>query len=241
MSRFPTILKSAFSQVCPPVLLPAARTAYRLLAGRRKAQLASPHEQDLEVYWDPEMEQMLETWGEGNVWDEIQLLMAVRTGRVLDIACGTGKTMQILSGLAGLEVHGCDISDRLIARARARGIASNRLHVGDATTLPYPDKHFDYAYSIGSLEHFTEEGIDRVLAECRRVTRVASFHQHPITRGGHDEGWIKTAQSYFNNTVDWWMRHYSATFPVVRVLPSRWEDVRSVGKWFVCVNEMDTR
>jgi ubiquinone/menaquinone biosynthesis C-methylase UbiE len=181
------------------------------------------------------MERILETWGEGNVWDEIQLLLAGRRGRVLDIACGTGKTMQILAAHPGLELHGCDISDRLLERAAARGLPPERLHVGDATRLLYPDDHFEYAYSIGSLEHFTEEGIGQFLAECRRVTRYISFHQHPVSRSGSDEGWIKTMQSYFNNSVDWWLPRYRVVYADVRVLPSRWEDVRSIGKWFVCV------
>jgi ubiquinone/menaquinone biosynthesis C-methylase UbiE len=230
-------LKTLVTQLCPPVLLPAVRAAYRALAGgKRSAALTlHPHSQDLDVYWDPEMERILETWGEGNVWDEIQLLLAGRRGRVLDIACGTGKTMQILAAHPGLELHGCDISDKLLERAVARGLLRERLHVGDATRLPYPDDHFDYAYSIGSLEHFTEEGIGRLLAECHRVTRYIAFHQHPISRSGSDEGWIKTMQSYFNNGVDWWLPRYRAVYADVRVLPSRWEDTRSFGRWFVCV------
>jgi SAM-dependent methyltransferase len=230
-------LKTLVTQLCPPALLPAVRATYRALGGARgpTAVGAHPHSQDLDVYWDPEMERILETWGEGNVWDEIQLLLAGRRGRVLDIACGTGKTMQILGAQPGLELYGCDISDRLLDRAAARGISRERLHIGDATNLPYRDDHFDYAYSIGSLEHFTEDGIQKFIAECYRVTRYVSFHQHPVSRSGNNEGWIKTMQSYFNNATDWWLPHYRAVYPDVRVLPSRWEDTRSVGKWFVCV------
>jgi SAM-dependent methyltransferase len=224
-------------QLCPPLLLPAVRSLYRACRApfRSPAAALSPHGQDLDVYWDPAMEQILETWGEGNVWFEIQLLVAGRRGRVLDIACGTGKTMQILSAFPELEVHGCDISDRLIDRAKARGIAAERLHVGDATKLPYPNDAFDYAYSIGSLEHFTEEGIGDFVEECKRVTRYVAFHQHPVSRSGRDEGWIKTMQSYFNNSVDWWLARYQRTFSEVHVLDSHWEDERSIGKWFVCV------
>jgi ubiquinone/menaquinone biosynthesis C-methylase UbiE len=145
--------------------------------------------------------------------------------------------MQILSVFSELELYGCDISDRLIDRAKGRGIAPERLHVGDATRLPYPDDAFDYSYSIGSLEHFTEEGIVGFLEECRRVTRHVAFHQHPISRSGRDDGWIKTMQSYFNNSVDWWLVRYQRSFDRVHVLDSRWEDERSVGKWFVCVKQ----
>ena len=34
-----------------------------------------PLKQDLDVYWTDEMAQILETWGIGHVWNEIQFLM----------------------------------------------------------------------------------------------------------------------------------------------------------------------
>jgi ubiquinone/menaquinone biosynthesis C-methylase UbiE len=225
-------IKQLAGQICPPILLPLAKRAYRASMGIRPAP--DPHEQNLDVYWDAKMEQVLETWGEGNVWSEVQLAMAGRQGKVLDIACGTGKTMEVLAVEADLELWGCDISDRLIDRAVSRGISRERLYVGDATKLPYPDGFFDFSYSIGSIEHFTAEGIAAMLAECRRVTRKMTFHTHPVSRSGQDEGWITTAQSYFNNSVDWWVPKYEQSFGSVRVLDSQWSDQRSVGKWFVC-------
>jgi ubiquinone/menaquinone biosynthesis C-methylase UbiE len=218
--------------VCPPILLSPLRRLYRGGIGTKST--GAPSQQNLAVYWDAAMEEILETWGEGNVWSEIQLAMAGREGRVLDIACGTGKTIEVLAGETGLELWGCDISDRLIARAVKRGIPSERLHVGDATRLPYEDRFFDYSYSIGSIEHFTEEGIAAMLAECRRVTRKVAFHTHPVSKSGRDEGWITTIQSYFNNSPEWWVEKYRKAFSKVVVLDSLWHDERSVGKWFVC-------
>ena len=57
----------------------------------------APDHQALDVYWDPKMAAILETWGIGNAWNEIQLLLVNASGTVLDIACGTGKVMTILS------------------------------------------------------------------------------------------------------------------------------------------------
>ncbi len=206
----------------------------------------SPEHQELDVYWTPQALRSMEVWGEGNVWDEIQYLLVNLQGKVLDIACGTGKVMQLLSRFAQLEVHGFDISDLLINRALERGIARDRARVADATKMPYADNQFDYSYSIGSLEHFTERGIAQLLAECRRVTRVASFHQIPISRSGNNEGWLTTMQSFHNNSVSWWAERFGRWFPKVQVLHSRWEDPVSVGKWFVCVkgpeqDQSDTR
>lgn len=215
-------LKALLKGLTPPLLLALAR---RSAPGKRD---------HLDIYWDPGMAQLLESWGEGNAWHEIRLLLGGRQGKVLDIACGTGKVMGIVQANARLEVHGCDISDYLISKARERGLAADRLTVCDAARLPYPDRSFDYAYSIGSLEHFPEEGIDQVFRECARAVKKLSFHMIPVSRDGRDEGWITPYQGYFNNGTQWWTAKARRVFREVAVLDSIWSDERSVGKWLVC-------
>lgn len=226
-------MKELARQLCPPLVWQGLQ---RVAAGLRRAgrNAGSAALQDLDVYWDPRMAEILEQWGEGNAWNEIQLIMADRSGKALDIACGTGKVMAMLARNPALEVHGCDISDMLIGKAVERGIARERLTVTDATQMSYPDGAFDWGYSIGSLEHFTEDGIQRFLAECRRVVRGATFHMVPVARSGRDEGWIKTFQSYHNNSAGWWLARCHAVYPGVQVLDSSWADRISVGKWLVC-------
>jgi ubiquinone/menaquinone biosynthesis C-methylase UbiE len=180
------------------------------------------------------MARLLDTWGDGNVWNEIQLLLCEARGRVLDIACGTGRAMEILSRSQRLELHGCDISDFLIAQARERGIPADRLRVADATRLDYAAGSFAHAYSIGSLEHFTEAGVTAAIAESARVSSGAVFHMVPVSRSGGDEGWMRTTQAFFNNSRPWWEARFSATFPRVEVFESGWSDDRSLGCWFVC-------
>lgn len=201
--------------------------------------LVDSSKQDLDLYWDPDYAQVLETWGEGNVWDEIQLLIVNCKGKVLDIACGTGRTIEILSRIREVELHGFDISDFLISKAVERGINKTRLSVCDATQMDFLDNMFDYAYSIGSLEHFTEEGISKFIAECCRVTKVNSFHMLPVSRSGKNEGWMKTIQSFHNNSVDWWLDKFMTSYNTVYVLDSKWEDTISVGKWFVCIKDVE--
>ena len=123
----------------------------------------------------------------------------------------------------------------LIEKAADRGLPRSCLTVCDATQLPYHDNEFSYAYSIGSIEHFTEDGIERFLRECRRTVSRVSFHQHPVSRNGQNEGWITTSQSYHNNSVAWWLNIYSRVYSNVSVLDSVWEDELSFGKWFVCI------
>jgi ubiquinone/menaquinone biosynthesis C-methylase UbiE len=112
----------------------------------------------------------------------------------------------------------------------------DRLIVCDATKLTdYEDNFFDYSYSIGSLEHFTEEGIGKLINEAHRVTRKATFHMMPTSRSLKNEGWMKTWQSFYNNSSAWWVEKFEKRFPEVLVFDSAWNNTLSVGKWFVCV------
>lgn len=224
-------MKQIIKDLCPPLV-------WRKLQDIRGRIV--PHQirtqgdtQDLDLYWTPEMAQVLETWADGNAWLEVQFLMANCKGKVLDIACGTGKTMTILDRET-LDLHGCDISDLLIDKAIERGLPRENLRVCDATQMPYADAEFDYSYSIGSLEHFTDDGIDKFIAEAARVTRAGSFHMMPTSRSGKDEGWMKTYQSFHNCSPDWWVSRFDKHFKRVRVLDSNWNDRISVGKWFIC-------
>jgi ubiquinone/menaquinone biosynthesis C-methylase UbiE len=222
-------------ELLPPILVRALRKLRRQAVALRPTNPGGT-EQDLDIYWDPKMAEMLENWGEGNAWNDIRLLMAARKGRVLDIACGTGRTMELLNGNPDIEVHGCDISDMLIGKAVARGIPEERLLVADATAMVYPDAFFDWAYSIGSLEHFTADGIEKFLKECRRVARHGTFHMIPVSRSGRDEGWIRTFQSYHNNSATWWDRKCRVAYEKVEILDSSWNDRMSFGKWLICLS-----
>jgi ubiquinone/menaquinone biosynthesis C-methylase UbiE len=204
------------------------------LLARVRGGATDPGAQDLDLYWDPKMAEILDTWGLGTTWNEIQLLLVNARGKVLDIACGTGKVMTLLAPYQDLELHGFDISDFLIQKALDRGIAKDRLKVADATKTPYSADEFDYSYSIGSLEHFTDEGIIQFVSETHRITRTTSMHMIPVARSGRDEGWMKTHQSFHNNSVEWWLRKFKSSYQTVHVFESAWNDKISVGKWFVC-------
>lgn len=226
-------IKNVLKDTLPPMLLRGLKQIKkRMHSNPRLASKAGA--QELDIYWDPAMAAALETWGDGNAWNEIQLLMLNTRGTVLDIACGTGKVMSLLQAMTDIEVHGCDISDFLLDKAVQRGIAKERLTCCDATLLPYSAGRFDYAYSIGSLEHFTEEGIQGFLRECKKVVDKRSFHMIPVSRSQKDEGWISPWQGYFNNSTDWWIDHCKKVFPVVTVYDSVWCDDKSIGKWLVC-------
>ena len=163
------------------------------------------------------------------------MLLLNCSGKVLDIACGTGVTIELLSKYNNLEVYGCDISDFLIDKAIERGIDKKYLQVCDATKMDiYENDFFDYSYSIGSLEHFTEDGILKFILETHRITKNISFHMLPVSRSEKNEGWIKTLQSFHNNTVEWWQEKFKLKYSKFDIINSGWKDNISIGKWFVC-------
>jgi ubiquinone/menaquinone biosynthesis C-methylase UbiE len=236
------MLKNTLRQLCPPLIWSTlSRVRGLIRPPAPHAPAVNPENQELGIYWDPEFAKLLETWGEGNMWNEIQLLLVNCSGRVLDCACGTGTVIERLRKYPRLEVHGFDISDFLIGKAVERGIPRERLTVADATQTPYPDERFDYSYSIGSMEHFTEEGIEKFMADNHRVTKIAGFHSVPVSRSGRNEGWINLGQSYFNNSIDWWLEKFQKSYRTVYVFDSRWDDALSVGKWFVCLKRGETK
>jgi ubiquinone/menaquinone biosynthesis C-methylase UbiE len=231
------MMKKIVKQFIPPIFM----SAYRKICSRTKAagvlRGKDSSEQELGVYWTEEIAAQLEEWGKDHTWNEIECLLVNCKGRVLDIACGTGVNILSMQRFTDLDIYGFDVSDFLIAKAIEKGIRPEKLQVEDATNTSYRDGQFDYSYSIGSLEHFTVEGIELFLKECSRYTSKVSFHMVPIAESDKDEGWIRTNQSFHNNSVAWWLDRYNRHFKRVYVIGSGYKDPGlSVGKWFVCSN-----
>jgi ubiquinone/menaquinone biosynthesis C-methylase UbiE len=230
-------MKDFIKQICPPVIYNFFRKKKEeMLASNNsvKTILDEPEKQDLDLYWDPEYAKELDDWGKDSTWNEIQMILANCQGKILDIACGTGVTIKILEKFPKLDLYGFDISDLLIKKGIEKGIAQSKLNVCDATCTKYANNEFDFSYSIGSLEHFTEEGIDKFIHESSRFTTTASFHMIPVSKNGKDKGWIKTIQSYFNNSENWWYEKFRKYYSKVYIIPSKWEDDISYGRWFIC-------
>ena len=195
---------------------------------------SNPSKQDLKVYWSESFRDELDNWGSDNVWPEIKYLTQFFNGKILDICCGTGATINYLKINNNLDLYGFDISDFLIDGSKKFKIDHSKIKVADATNTQYNNNEFEYSYSIGSLEHFTEKGIDLFLKEASRITSKISLHQIPISRDPEFQGWLKLDQSYFNMSQEWWEEKFKKYFSKVEVVDSLWADPISLGKWFIC-------
>ena len=88
-----------------------------------------------------------------------------RTPRILDVGCGTGANVQMLSQFGDAE--GVDISPDALAFCHARGLAKVKL--GAAEELPYEDGSFDLVTALDVVEHLDDDVAG--LREMRRVLR----------------------------------------------------------------------
>jgi demethylmenaquinone methyltransferase / 2-methoxy-6-polyprenyl-1,4-benzoquinol methylase len=102
-------------------------------------------------------------------WREraVELAQVGPGSRALDVATGTGD-LAIALRTAGADVVGCDFSEEMLERARAKEPAV-RFEWADALALPYEDDSFDAATVGFGARNFSDLG--RGLAEMVRVVR----------------------------------------------------------------------
>ena len=88
-----------------------------------------------------------------------------RRPRILDVGCGTGANLLMLSQFGDAE--GVDISEDALEFCRERGLANVKL--GAAEKLPYDDGTFDLVTALDVVEHLDDDLSG--LSEMRRVLR----------------------------------------------------------------------
>jgi SAM-dependent methyltransferase len=127
--------------------------------------------------------------------------------RVLDIGCAKGFFVHdLLRTVPGLDAVGLDISS--YALAAADPAVRDRLLLGNAVSLPFPDQSFDAVFAINTLHNLDGEELRKALGEIRRVVRDPRqcFIQVDAYRDEAErelfEAWMLTAKTYC--TPDQW-------------------------------------
>jgi len=93
---------------------------------------------------------------------------ALAPERMLDVGCGDGRlAREIKQVLAGVVVHGCDLS--VAALDRAEGLDRKYAVDLNVERLPEPDGSLDLVVASEVIEHLVEPG--RAVAEFHRVIR----------------------------------------------------------------------
>jgi SAM-dependent methyltransferase len=96
----------------------------------------------------------------------LEIVVALKPKRVLDVGCGDGGFIRDVAARTGAKVHAMDISPRMVELASAKGAAAT---VGDIERLPFADGEFDCVVANWMLYHV--EDLGRGLSEVARVLR----------------------------------------------------------------------
>src|SRR5271170_3233314 len=108
-------------------------------------------------YWDGDRKTGYGGFRYDGRWRKVADAMVKHYGikpgdRILDVGCGKAFLLYDLTqACPGVEVAGIDISQYGIDHAKEE--VKPFLRVGNATQLPYPDKHFDLVISIQTLHN----------------------------------------------------------------------------------------
>jgi ubiquinone/menaquinone biosynthesis C-methylase UbiE len=95
------------------------------------------------------------------------LAQQVEALRILEVGCGTGFWLNLLSSRVK-SAYGLDYSLGMLGQAKGRS-APLRLSRGDAVHLPYQDNSFDLLYCVDAIHHFGKPDI--FISEAFRVLR----------------------------------------------------------------------
>ena len=130
-------------------------------------------------------------------WPAIQAMLPdLRGRRVVDLGCGFGWFARWARQQGAAAVTGVDISDNMLARARAdtRDPAVRYLQA-DLETLDLPEAAFDLAYSSLAF-HYIEDFGRLVRSVFRALTpgsRLTFTIEHPIYMASRRPGWVVLA------------------------------------------------
>jgi len=122
-------------------------------------------------------------------------------GRVLEVGCGRGVALPVLSRLLRpRRLVGLDVDPSLLGRAREHTKPLGRaveLRAGDVRELPFGDASFDVVVDFGTCYHVARRAhalreISRVLADGGRFvheTRLSQLLSHPVRSWGRQLPW----------------------------------------------------
>ena len=112
--------------------------------------------------------------------------------KVLDIGCGTGAHLEHYQR-RGCKIYGIDLSPSMLQAARYRLGEGANLYLGDASSMPFPERTFDIIILSTVLHEMSPDVRSAVIHESKRVLAddgrilLIDFHPGPIRPG---KGWV---------------------------------------------------
>ena len=131
-------------------------------------------------YWDGDRLSGYGGYRYDGRWRKVADAMAAHYGlksgdRILDVGAGKGFLLHDLTqAVPGIDVRGLDISSYAIENAKPE--VRERLEVGNASKLPYPDKSFDFVVSVNTLHNLYIQDLFAAIREIERVSKNGRSH-----------------------------------------------------------------
>ena len=152
-------------------------------------------------------------------WEKVAQPMIEHYGlkagdKIFDVGAGKGFLLyDFTKVLPGIEVSGLDVSPYAIENSKEE--IKEKLEVGNATSLPYPDNHFDLVISLNTLHNLHCYDLDKALREIERVGKqkyicVESYRTEE--EKANLLYWQVTCEAF--NTPEeweWWFKHTGYT------------------------------
>ena len=133
------------------------------------------------------------------------MLPELRSKRVLDLGCGFGWFARWARASGADSVHGIDVSERMLARARAETTDDRVTYSrADLDRLEFPPANFDLVYSSLALHYL--ERLDVVLERVHRALtpagRLVFSVEHPMFTAPRQAGFIVHPAGHSSWPVD---------------------------------------
>lgn len=178
----------------------------------KAAQLAKQFDRD---YWDGDRRICYGGYRYDGRWRKVADAFVAHYGlkpgdRILDIGCGKGFLLYDLTqAVPGIEIHGIDISTYALENAKEE--VKGALRHGNANHLPWPDKHFDFVFSINALHCLHNYDLDKALREMQRVAKGPAYLCVESFRNEEEKAnllyWQVTCEAFHApDAWDWWFR-----------------------------------
>jgi SAM-dependent methyltransferase len=138
------------------------------------------------------------------------LLPGTVNNKILDFACGSGWTTELLNKL-GYDVYAFDSDAAAVEAAKERVQLDKRVNparchfqVGNGHDLAFPDEHFGHIFCFDSLHHMAD--YEKVLREMHRVLRMGgrAVFVEPGSRHSKSPETIQFLRDHAKNN-DWWI------------------------------------
>ena len=165
-------------------------------------------------YWDGERQYGYGGYSYDGRWNPIAQAMVdhykIKSGdKILDVGCGKGYLLyEFTQCVPGVEVQGLDISTYAIENSKEE--IKPFLKEGNAISLPFPDKSFDFVVTLGTLHNLHNYELRQALQE---LERVGKNKKHVMVESYRNESekanllyWQLTCRSFYNpKEWEWFM------------------------------------